>query len=121
MRALSVLAVSLVLLIGCARGTSQIKPVATFMTMAPGNALIKVGRPYNFEGSGLSAGITDNGDLVGKLAVDGYLVWERPAGEMKINIYRSRASPLVVQVEAGQQYEFAVYRRFGEGFVLEAR
>lgn len=101
---------------GCA-ATSQRRPIASESTLEPGNALIKVERIYNFVGGGRKIAISDNGELIGSLASDGgVLVWQRPAGEMQLNGYRSKADPLIVQVVGGKVYEFTVGFQSSSGF-----
>lgn len=120
------LAAAVAAVAGCGT-TSQRRPVASEATLEPGNALIKVERIYNFQGAGRKIGVADNGEMVGALASDGgVLAWQRPAGELKLSVYRAKSDPLIVQVVAGKVYEFTVRNEvnpsgFGARFIFESK
>jgi hypothetical protein len=93
---------------GCA-STIQKVPVADYSNLAKGNALIKVHRLYDLHGSGVHLELKDNGTVVGELGADGLVAWQRPAGQMVLTVSHSYSgNPLVVNVEAGREYEISI-------------
>ena len=111
----------LVLISGCTSVTEQIYPTATLDTLKTGNALIIVERKEENAASANLVEVSENGTVVGQLGVGikikdkrkyHQLVWERPAGPMRLELTPSfivkNASPIVENVEAGKTYTYVV-------------
>jgi len=102
-----------ILVIGCAT-TGQDMPVITMENLAPGNALISVNRASSILGAGRTIRVTDNKKVVGKVSSGRSIVWQRPAGEMNIQLVPSfgmvkEQPPIKFNVKAGKKYYYRIY------------
>lgn len=110
--------------------TKQYFPMGSPDNLTPGNALIKVERKYEGAGMGRSVEISDDGKVVGQVAVGEHLIWQRPAGEFQLQLVPkalvvSNPIPLKVTAEPGKQYDFEVFfrnwPRRGSSMVLQPK
>ncbi len=127
------LTMAILLLSGCmtlSSKSNQVIPIADRQLMDPDKALIIVKRRLENSRSAVLVEITDNGKTVGFSGIqrqvgqgNNWLVWERPAGEMKLQTVSkfgvADRAPFIESVKAGIVYEYIVRDTMFPGLILE--
>lgn len=104
MRLTPLLLPALALLAGCTNGRMQV-PVPDLGTPpAADRARIYVGREDPMQGFPEPIDISDDGKAIGTVGLDGYLVWDRPAGTATLTSGFNQDEPLHLTVEGGKTY-----------------
>jgi hypothetical protein len=103
---------TIILLSGCASGTTFKEYASSIPTIAPESGRIYVYRKSAF-GAALQPSIRLNGEIVGKAVPQGFFFIDRPAGSYEVSASTEAKRSLTLNLESGDERYVRLEAKFG--------